>query len=130
MRSFAIAGATHDKLRWHLMITSAELQSFTELLTDFARVFVCSYRKEGFSSSMYGMSKLCEVTYTRVLGEQLASKGILANACCPGYTATDMSSWRGTKHASEGADTPAWLALLAPTHLSAKFFSERQIISF
>jgi carbonyl reductase 1 len=31
-------------------------------------------------------------------------------ACCPGYVATDMSSFNGTKTPKEGAITPAWLA--------------------
>lgn len=47
-----------------------------------------------------------------------------------GYVATDMSSWRGYKHASEGADTPSWLALLAPPGTSGKFFSSRKEESF
>ena len=47
-----------------------------------------------------------------------------------GYVATDMSSWRGYKHSSEGADTPSWLALLAPTGTTGKFFSSRQEESF
>ena len=90
----------------------------------------CSYAEEGFPGTMYGMSKLCQATYTRILGQQLQSKGISANACCPGYVATDMTSWRGYKHTSEGADTPAWLALLAPPEITAQFFSGRKAESF
>ena len=33
---------------------------------------------------MYGVSKLCEATFSRCLAEQLGSKGIDVNACCPG----------------------------------------------
>lgn len=75
---------------------------------------------------MYGMSKLCEIAYTRILAKQLASKGISVNAVCPGYVATDMSSWKGTKHSSEGADTPTWAALLLPQDVTGKFFAERE----
>jgi hypothetical protein len=42
-----------------------------------------------------------------------------------GYCATDMSSWRGTKTAAAGADTPVWAALLPPDTPSGQFFSER-----
>lgn len=84
-----------------------------------------SFAKQGFPGSMYGMSKLCEATYTRILAEQLQAKGISANACCPGYVATDMSSWRGHKHTSEGADTPAFLALLAPKDATGQWWSDR-----
>lgn len=47
------------------------------------------------------------------------------NACCPGYVNTDMSSHRGYKTPLQGADTPAWLALLAPKGTTGRFFSER-----
>ena len=47
-------------------------------------------------------------------------------ACCPGYVNTDMSSGRGTKTPLQGADTPAWLALLAPKGTTGKFFSSRK----
>ncbi|KAK9808498.1 hypothetical protein WJX73_001486 [Symbiochloris irregularis] len=82
--------------------------------------------KQGFSNSMYGMSKLCEIAYTRVLAQQLASHGISVNAVCPGYVSTAMSSYKGTKHASEGADTPVWAALLLPNDVTGKFFAERE----
>jgi carbonyl reductase 1 len=85
-----------------------------------------SYQKEGWPASMYGVSKLCEAAYTRTLAAQLRPKGIDVTACCPGYVNTDMSSHRGTKTPAQGADTPAWLALLAPKGTTAKFFSERK----
>lgn len=74
---------------------------------------------------MYGVSKLCEATYTRLLAEQQRGK-LDVNACCPGYVATDMSSHRGIKTPLQGADTPVWLALLAPRGTTGKFFSERR----
>lgn len=55
-----------------------------------------------------------ETAYTRVLAEELRPQGVAANCCCPGWCATDMSSWRGPKSAADGADTPVWLALLPP----------------
>ena len=35
---------------------------------------------------MYGVSKLLESTYSRLLAERLAPQGIDVNACCPGRT--------------------------------------------
>lgn len=61
-----------------------------------------------------GISKALESSYSRVLAKELQDKGIMVNACHPGYCATDMSSWRGTISAAAGADTPVWLALLPP----------------
>ncbi len=44
----------------------------------------CSLTGTGWPQSMYGVSKLCEATYTRVLAEQLRQRNISVNACCPG----------------------------------------------
>ncbi|CAL8463742.1 g3276 [Coccomyxa elongata] len=85
-----------------------------------------SYQKQGWPGSMYGVSKLCEATYSRVLAEQLKPRGVSVYACCPGYVATDMSSFRGHKTAEQGADTPVWLALHAPADGSGKFYSDRK----
>jgi carbonyl reductase 1 len=48
----------------------------------------------------------------------------------PGYVSTDMSSHRGTKTIEEGADTPAWLALLAPPDSTGKFYKDRKLEGF
>ena len=42
------------------------------------------YSKQGWPGSMYGVSKLCEATYTRVLAQQFKERGVAAYACCPG----------------------------------------------
>ncbi|KAI8464174.1 MAG: short chain dehydrogenase/reductase [Monoraphidium minutum] len=74
---------------------------------------------EGWPNSMYGVSKALETAYTRVLALQLEGRGIMVNACCPGWCATDMSSWGGPKSAADGADTPFWLATLPPPGAAA-----------
>ncbi len=79
---------------------------------------------------MYGVSKLLETSYTRVLAEQLKSAGVMVNACCPGYVDTDMTSHKGVKTLEEGADTPVWLALTPPGGPSGKLFAERKQIPF
>lgn len=43
---------------------------------------------------MYGVSKLAEMSYTMLLAKEYKDR-ILVTGCCPGYCATDMSSWRG-----------------------------------
>ena len=45
---------------------------------------LCSMEQEGWPGSMYGVSKLLESTYSKVLAERLAPQGIDVNACCPG----------------------------------------------
>eukprot|EP00884_Botryococcus_braunii_P017099 jgi/Botrbrau1/4072/Bobra.152_3s0027.1 len=83
------------------------------------------HQDKGWPATMYGVSKLCEATYTRILAADVSSRNISVNACCPGYVKTDMSSGRGIKDPSEGADTPVWLALLAPPSMTGGFYSER-----
>lgn len=79
---------------------------------------------------MYGVSKLFETSYTRILAEQLESAGVMVNACCPGYVDTDMTSHKGVKTLEEGADTPVWLALMPSGGPSGKLFAERKQILF
>eukprot|EP00899_Mesostigma_viride_P014500 jgi/Mesvir1/23050/Mv08167-RA.1 len=86
------------------------------------------HSQEGWPTSMYGISKLGMATFTRILARDLAAgregeDRILVNACCPGYCATDMSSWRGPKSAAEGAETPGYLALLPSSGPTGKFFA-------
>ena len=38
----------------------------------------------GWPSSMYGVSKLCESMYTRLLADELRPRSVAVNACCPG----------------------------------------------
>lgn len=44
--------------------------------------------------------------YTRVLARQMAAdpRGVLVTAMCPGWCATDMSSWKGPRAAAEGEE--------------------------
>lgn len=94
------------------------------------QLVVCRLKGSGWPQSMYGVSKLCETAYTRVLAEELQPNGVTVNACCPGYVNTDMTSHRGVKTLAEGADTPVWLALDPPKGVTGKLFGERKELSF
>jgi carbonyl reductase 1 len=60
------------------------------------------HSQEGWSNSNYGISKLGVIAATRIWAREKAPV-IRVNSCCPGYCATDMSSNRGTRSASDGA---------------------------
>ncbi|KAL0028741.1 hypothetical protein WJX79_003751 [Trebouxia sp. C0005] len=112
-----------------------ESLSTTQALDELADDFVTAIKTDklgssGWPKSMYGVSKLLETSYTRILAEQLKSAGVMVNACCPGYVDTDMTSHKGVKTLEEGADTPVWLALMPPGGPSGKLFAERKQISF
>jgi carbonyl reductase 1 len=59
---------------------------------------------------MYGMSKLGEIAWTYTLAKRLSQENILVSAVCPGYCATNMSSYKGPRTPEKGAETPIWLA--------------------
>jgi carbonyl reductase 1 len=113
--------------------SASSLDDVKTLADEFVAAIESSSGSQGLGEwpgSMYGVSKLCEATYTKILAEKAKRRSVDVNACCPGYVNTDMSSGRGTKTVTQGADTPAWLALLAPKGTTGKFFSERSEESF
>eukprot|EP01138_Halocafeteria_seosinensis_P010558 gb/GECG01010780.1/.p1 GENE.gb/GECG01010780.1/~~gb/GECG01010780.1/.p1 ORF type:complete len:334 (+),score=37.56 gb/GECG01010780.1/:1-1002(+) len=69
------------------------------------------HKQEGWSDSMYGISKLGEIAYTMILAREEKGNHVLVNACCPGYCSTDMSSHKGPRSPVVGAETPIMLAL-------------------
>ena len=79
----------------------------------------------GWSSSMYGVSKLLEIAYTKALARDLAkaadgeTHSIAVHAVCPGWCSTSMSSHKGPRSADKGAETPLWLATATPAELEA-----------
>eukprot|EP00245_Coleochaete_scutata_P005308 TRINITY_DN18766_c0_g1_i1.p1 TRINITY_DN18766_c0_g1~~TRINITY_DN18766_c0_g1_i1.p1 ORF type:complete len:347 (-),score=68.03 TRINITY_DN18766_c0_g1_i1:62-1102(-) len=122
-----------ESLQAKFLDPSLTVDELSALMEKFlADVKAGTHKEEGWSNSMYGMSKLGVSTYTRILGRQLdslpAERKVFVYACCPGWCQTDMSSQRGNKTADEGADTPAWLALrIPPLTPNGAFFSEREI---
>uniref|UniRef100_A0A8C3T9J3 carbonyl reductase (NADPH) n=1 Tax=Chelydra serpentina TaxID=8475 RepID=A0A8C3T9J3_CHESE len=76
------------------------------------------HEKEGWPNTAYGVSKIGVTVLSRIqarmLNEERKADRILLNACCPGWVRTDMAGPKATKSPDEGAETPVYLALLAP----------------
>lgn len=87
-----------------------------------------SHLRQGWPNTCYGTSKCGVIALTKIMAR--IESGIIVNACCPGYCATDMSSQRGTKTAEEGARTPALLSTLPDGSVSGGFFSEGKEIEW
>ena len=84
-----------------------------------------THTQQGWPNSMYGVSKLGEATFSRVLSGR--EPEVTVSACCPGWCATDMSSHSGPRSAAQGADVAVWLALAPQEDIrSGRFWSDRR----
>jgi len=106
-----------------------------ELANQFIQAVIAdTYAQEGFPRSCYGMSKLILNTYVRYLirnTSTLFKPGVKVYLCTPGYCSTSMSSYKGHRPASVGADTPVWLALQPPnTAVTPGFYYDRALIAY
>jgi NAD(P)-dependent dehydrogenase (short-subunit alcohol dehydrogenase family) len=55
---------------------------------------------------------------------ELESAGIKVNAACPGFTATDLNYFRGTRTVEQAAHEPVRLALIDATGPTGTFSNE------
>jgi NAD(P)-dependent dehydrogenase (short-subunit alcohol dehydrogenase family) len=60
----------------------------------------------------YSWSKTALNAITIALASELESAGIKVNAACPGFTATDLNNFEGTRTVQQGSREPVRLALL------------------
>ncbi|MXG89660.1 SDR family oxidoreductase [Nocardioides flavescens] len=59
---------------------------------------------------------------------ELVGTGILINAACPGYVATDLNGFRGTRTVEQGAATPIRLALLPDDGPTGGFYEDAGVV--
>jgi NAD(P)-dependent dehydrogenase (short-subunit alcohol dehydrogenase family) len=79
-------------------------------------------------SAAYRVSKSGLNALTRILAEDEAGHGVLANSLCPGWVRTDMGGRGARLSVAEGADTAVWLATLPDDGPTGGFFREREPI--
>ena len=72
----------------------------------------------------YAPSKTLLNAVTVQYARQLAGTGILVNAACPGYVATDFTGHQGSRTPEQGAATPVRLATLPADGPSGSFFDD------
>ncbi|KAI3787601.1 hypothetical protein L1987_42186 [Smallanthus sonchifolius] len=87
-------------------------------------------KKKGWSSNVsgYTMSKAALNAYTRILAKKFPS--LYANAVSPGFVATDMTFFKGTFTAEEGARGPVRVALMPDGGPSGQYFWMMQDSTF
>ncbi|MFC9894613.1 SDR family NAD(P)-dependent oxidoreductase [Nocardia sp. NPDC127579] len=72
----------------------------------------------------YATSKTLLNALTVHYAKELADTDILINAVCPGYTATDLNAFRGTRTPHQGAAIAIHLATLPDTGPTGGFFDD------
>jgi carbonyl reductase 1 len=87
---------------------------------------------EGWPSAAYAVSKAGEIAFTKAIAkeEEKNGRGVLVNACCPGYVNTDMTKGNGTKTVDQGAKTPVLLALGDIEGKTGGFWQSERIIEW
>jgi NAD(P)-dependent dehydrogenase (short-subunit alcohol dehydrogenase family) len=87
-----------------------------------------SFQRPSANVPAYRVSKAALNMFTTCLAAELAGRGILVNAVCPGWVRTEMGSQNAPKSVDEGADTPVWLATLPDDGPTGGYFADRQPI--
>jgi NAD(P)-dependent dehydrogenase (short-subunit alcohol dehydrogenase family) len=83
----------------------------------------------GLGYPAYRVSKAALNVFTRVLAAELAGSGILVNAVCPGWTATDLGG-RGGGPVERGAAGIVWAACLPEPGINGALLRDGQRIDW
>lgn len=75
------------------------------------------------STPAYSVSKAALNAFTRSLAAELKREGILVNAVCPGWVATDMGG-SGGRPVEDGAASVVWAAMLPDDGPTGGFFRD------
>ncbi len=79
----------------------------------------------GGGTPAYSVTKAALNALTRILADELRSEGILVNAVCPGWVATDMGG-QGGRPVADGAASVLWAVDLADDGPAGGFFRDGQ----
>jgi NAD(P)-dependent dehydrogenase (short-subunit alcohol dehydrogenase family) len=77
----------------------------------------------GGGTPAYRVSKVALNALTRILAAELRADGVLVNAVCPGWVATDMGG-AGGRPVADGAASVVWAVLLDDDGPTAGFFRD------
>ena len=87
----------------------------------------CATATSGSNCVAYRTSKAALNAYTRTLAAELAGSGIVVNAVCPGWVATELGG-PGGRPVERGAAGIVWAASLPVPAPTGRFFRDGEII--
>jgi NAD(P)-dependent dehydrogenase (short-subunit alcohol dehydrogenase family) len=88
-----------------------------------------SISEMGAGTPAYSVSKAALNALTRILAAELRADGVLVNAVCPGWVATDMGG-AGGRPVADGAASVVWAVLLADDGPTGGFFRDRRPVAW
>ena len=88
-----------------------------------------AWKSLGVRTPAYALSKLGLNGLTRMLAAELGGSGVLVNAVCPGWVATDMGG-EGGRPVEDGARGIVWAALLPDDGPTGGFFRDGRPIEW
>ncbi len=128
--SSADLGVVREALATNVLGAWACAQAFLPLLRASAHGRIVNVSSQAGSISemgagppAYQVSKAALNALTRTLAAELRRDGVLVNAVCPGWTATDMGGGAG-RPVADGAASVVWAALLDDAGPSGGFFRD------
>ena len=126
----ALAGLG-QKLRRILGSQKLTRGQLSETIESFAQdVAAGRHQGVGWPSSAYNVSKIAVNCLTRLLATELAPRGIMVNAVCPGWVRTDMGGRNAARSTEDGARGIVWAADLESAGPTGSFFRDRRSIDW
>jgi NAD(P)-dependent dehydrogenase (short-subunit alcohol dehydrogenase family) len=123
-------GVVSEALETNLLGAWRTAQAFLPLVRESPHGRIVNVSSEGGSlASMgagapaYSVSKASLNALTRILAAELRPAGILVNAICPGWTATDMGGYAG-RPVEDGAASVVWAVTLPDDGPTGGFFRD------
>jgi NAD(P)-dependent dehydrogenase (short-subunit alcohol dehydrogenase family) len=83
----------------------------------------------GAGTPAYSVSKAALNALTRILAAELRADGVLVNAVCPGWVASDMGG-AGGRQVAEGAASVTWAVLLGDDGPTGGFFRDGRPVAW